>query len=108
MTSTPLRMTTTTLKVLAVLAATSPDEDAFGLRIIRETGLGSGTVYPILDRLERAGWIVGTWETKAPADRPKRRSYNMTAVGSAAYQQALSAREARQARWGLRSRTAGT
>ncbi|MEU3683738.1 MarR family winged helix-turn-helix transcriptional regulator [Streptomyces sp. NPDC030592] len=28
-----------------------------GLEICRATGKGSGTVYPILDRLGRAGWI---------------------------------------------------
>ncbi|MFF9043309.1 helix-turn-helix transcriptional regulator [Streptomyces parvulus] len=44
--------------VLRVLAAIhEAPAPISGLGICRATGKGSGTVYPILVRLERAGWI---------------------------------------------------
>jgi PadR family transcriptional regulator PadR len=41
--------------------------------------LPSGTVYPALYRLERAGLIVGRWATVG--ERRQRRSYELTASG---------------------------
>jgi DNA-binding PadR family transcriptional regulator len=41
--------------------------------------LPSGTVYPALYRLERAGLIVGSWTTVG--ERRQRRSYELTAAG---------------------------
>lgn len=96
-----VRMTTSTFAVLQVLADATPDDPVYGLRICEQAALGSGTVYPILDRLERAGWIVGEWEAEQPSGRPKRRTYRLTGVGRAAHIRALAAREARrgQRRW---------
>jgi len=34
-----------------------PAEQRYGLDICAETGLPSGTIYPILARLERFGWM---------------------------------------------------
>ena len=59
----------------------------FGLDIMRETGLPSGTVYPTLARAERAGFVRGRWEPRAVADgeaRPRRRHYQLTSAGEAA------------------------
>ncbi|HEX6526385.1 MAG TPA: helix-turn-helix transcriptional regulator [Streptosporangiaceae bacterium] len=98
-----IRMTTATLKVLEVLAAAGPAEPPFGLRICDVAGLGSGTVYPILDRLERAGWVIGEWETGQPAGRPRRRGYRLTGAGQAGYDRALARIAERRARrrWDL-------
>src|SRR6266508_3475131 len=41
--------------------------------------LPTGTVYPALHRLERAGLIAGTWSV---VDGRRRRSYRLTATGS--------------------------
>jgi PadR family transcriptional regulator PadR len=62
-------------------------EPRFGLDIMRETGLPSGTVYPTLARAERAGYVRGRWEARALADseaRPRRRHYALTPAGQAA------------------------
>lgn len=59
------------------------NDPPWGYRLCEETGLGSGTVYPILERLEEAGWIEGAWEAGRPADRPRRRFYLITAAGRA-------------------------
>lgn len=92
-------MTTATLKVVETLAHAAPGDEMFGLRICQQAGLGSGTVYPVLDRLERAGWIVGEWEVEQPAGRPKRRRYALTRVGEGAYVRILERRQAQAQRW---------
>ena len=50
------------------------------------TGLPSGTVYPILRRLDREGLLSLGWEKQADAQReqrPPRRYYEVTAAGEA-------------------------
>ena len=50
---------------------------------MRDTGLASGTLYPILVRLERAGWVEAQWEDIDPTveGRPSRRYYRLTPLG---------------------------
>ena len=55
-----------------------------GFDIMDATGLPSGTVYPILRRLDREGLLASTWEKVAIAQReqrPPRRYYDITAAG---------------------------
>jgi PadR family transcriptional regulator len=87
--------------VLDVLIAAG-DDPPWGYRICEDAGLGSGTVYPILERLEEAGWIEGTWETGQPANRPRRRFYSLTGAGRAEYSAALTRRQNRTRAWRLR------
>jgi len=64
----------------------------FGLDIMRETGLPSGTVYPTLTRAEASGLVRGRWEARAAAladGRPRRRYYELTTAGKAALADAL-------------------
>lgn len=82
-----IRMTRTTRDVLAVLLD-GLREDLHGLEICRRAGLGSGTTYPILARLEKVGWVQARWEDEQewldPADgkrRPRRRYYALTGEG---------------------------
>lgn len=76
------RLTTQTLKVLASLMSRTQDEIS-GAEIARSTKLASGTLYPILFRLEEAGWVESRWETEDPHElgRPRRRLYRVTGVG---------------------------
>ena len=70
------RMTTQTLKVLgAILNATGGELS--GAEISKDTKLMSGTLYPILMRLEQCGWLESRWETEDPKalGRPRRRYY---------------------------------
>jgi PadR family transcriptional regulator PadR len=79
---TDIRMTIQVVKVLAALLADS-GEERYGLDLMRQTGLASGTLYPILARLQRAGWVQAAWEDIDPAGagRPARRFYRLTAEG---------------------------
>jgi DNA-binding PadR family transcriptional regulator len=55
-----------------------------GFDIMDATGLPSGTVYPILRRLDREGLLDSKWEDQAAAQReqrPPRRYYAITAAG---------------------------
>jgi PadR family transcriptional regulator PadR len=74
-----------TQSVLAVFLE-SPGRTRYGLEISREIGLASGTIYPILARLERIGWLLSEWEQIDPAaeGRPPRRRYRLTATGEVA------------------------
>jgi len=77
-----LRMTTSVLRVVSALL-TDATADRYGLDLMQDTGLASGTLYPILLRLERAGWVSSHWEDADPVieGRPTRRYYRMTALG---------------------------
>jgi DNA-binding PadR family transcriptional regulator len=63
-----------------------------GFDIMDATGLPSGTVYPILRRLDREGLLASTWEKQATAQReqrPPRRYYSITGAGAAMLAEAL-------------------
>jgi PadR family transcriptional regulator, regulatory protein PadR len=73
------------LQALRVLEAflESPTDQLSGADVQRRSGLASGTLYPILLRLESAGWFVSRWENIDPssAGRPRRRLYRLTPSG---------------------------
>jgi DNA-binding PadR family transcriptional regulator len=78
-----------TLSVLAVLCA-RPEVWHHGYDIARETGLKSGTLYPILIRLADRGLLDACWEDEQPAGRPRRHLYQLTSEGLARASQALA------------------
>jgi PadR family transcriptional regulator PadR len=87
---TPPKMTTQTLSVLSAMLR-EPDADWYGLDLSKRSGLKPGTIYPILDRLLKAGWLERHWEPIDPATegRPRRRLYRLTGVGAPAARWAL-------------------
>jgi PadR family transcriptional regulator, regulatory protein PadR len=78
------RITTQTIKVLAAFMSRMQDEIS-GAEIARTSTLASGTLYPILFRLEEAGWVESRWESEDPHElgRPRRRLYRVTDLGAA-------------------------
>jgi PadR family transcriptional regulator, regulatory protein PadR len=79
------RITLPLLKVLRELAR-QPTGEHYGLELARATRLSSGTVYPILTRLERAHWVTSDWEDidEATEGRRRRRYYRLTGEGATA------------------------
>jgi PadR family transcriptional regulator, regulatory protein PadR len=75
-------MTVPTARVLATLL-TDPTADRYGLELIRLTGIPSGSLYPILYRLQEHGWLDAHWEAIDPVTegRPARRFYRLTPEG---------------------------
>jgi PadR family transcriptional regulator, regulatory protein PadR len=89
-------MTMPTLAVLDTITTRhNHGEQAWGLQICRTTGLGAGTVYPILKRLKKAGWVNAEWEATHASGRPRRRLYKLTSTGRAFYDEAVIRRVAR-------------
>ncbi|HEY2287288.1 MAG TPA: helix-turn-helix transcriptional regulator [Streptosporangiaceae bacterium] len=91
MTPTP-RMTLQTQLVLRAMLA-EPAATRYGLELCDLTGLPSGTVYPIVARLEQCGWLASSWEDPAQhvaAGRPRRRYYRLTGDGAEAARGALA------------------
>ncbi len=78
-----------TLAVLAVLCA-QPSAWQHGYAIAQETGLKSGTLYPILVRLADRGLMEASWEDEQPAGRPRRHLYRLTPEGLATATTALA------------------
>jgi PadR family transcriptional regulator, regulatory protein PadR len=76
------RLSSQTLKVLGALMS-CPSDELSGAEIGKRTKLASGTLYPILFRLEGVGWLQSRWEVEDPVvlGRPRRRFYQITAEG---------------------------
>jgi DNA-binding PadR family transcriptional regulator len=74
-------MTAPTVAVLRALAS-EPSRWRHGYDLMTETGLKSGSLYPILIRLADRGLLDSTWEEQdAPSGRPPRHSYRLSATG---------------------------
>ncbi|MEM7414820.1 MAG: PadR family transcriptional regulator [Gemmatimonadota bacterium] len=75
----------------------------YGFEIMRATHLPSGTVYPLLRRLEAAGHVASSWEAAEKAHeegRPPRRYYEATPDGVAALVEARDRIRSQQALFG--------
>jgi PadR family transcriptional regulator PadR len=87
--SSPVRLTHSTTLVLVALARGV----RHGFDLLDETGLESGTVYPILRRLEQSGLVRSRWEAvqRARAEgRPPRRYYELSGAGAEVLEEALA------------------
>src|SRR5688572_520812 len=84
-------MTIPTQLVLEALLS-DPQQELYGLAIGEAAGLRSGTVHPILARLEGYGWLASRWEDvdASTEGRPARRYYRLTADGVQAARAALA------------------
>src|SRR5256885_754860 len=83
------RFSTQTSSVLAALAA-DPTAWLHGYLLAKQTGLRSGTLYPILIRLADQRLIEARWEDEQPAGRPRRHLYRLTTEGLAAARTVLT------------------
>jgi PadR family transcriptional regulator PadR len=96
------RVTSATLDVLEVLVDT-PD-DAHGFTIAQTARRPTGSVYPILARLESAGWLDSYWEDQNPREGlPRRCFYCLQPDGLRAARTLLAEGRPKQSR-GLASR----
>lgn len=90
------RMTLPTRLVLEAMLA-APTQEMYGLQIGEEAGLPSGTIHPILARLEGCGWLESHWEDINPRKegRPRRRYYRLSPDGIDYVRAALARARAR-------------
>ena len=78
-----------TLSVLAALCD-EPSQWRHGYALARQTGLKSGTLYPILMRLADRELVEACWQDEPAPGRPRRHLYRLTAAGLAAATAALA------------------
>lgn len=76
------RLTPATADVLSVLLA--DPAPVWGLAIVKASDRPAGSVYPILERLERHRWVTSEWETDDARSGPRRRYYVLTPDGRVA------------------------
>ncbi|HEX2745012.1 MAG TPA: helix-turn-helix transcriptional regulator [Streptosporangiaceae bacterium] len=102
------RMTLPTQLVLRVMLD-EPTREMYGLQICEAAGLPSGTIHPILARLERLGWLESRWEDASPREegRPRRRYYYWSKEGAERARIALAQAATSVSTIGLRARPAG-
>ena len=86
--STSPKMTTATRLVLLALL----DGETYAFRVCAMTGLKSGTVSPILERLAEARWTRDRWERLdvSREGRPARHYHRLTAAGERAARAAVN------------------
>jgi PadR family transcriptional regulator, regulatory protein PadR len=84
------KATQQTLKVLEAFLE-RPLEARHGFDLLGPTGLRSGTLYPILIRLQRLGWLASHWE-EGERRGPRRRLYLLTAEGEPAARKLVAER----------------
>jgi PadR family transcriptional regulator, regulatory protein PadR len=70
-----------------------PGQPRYGFELMRLTGLASGSLYPMVARLEGAGWLTGGKEDIDPRaeGRPPRRHYTITGAAVTAARTQLAA-----------------
>jgi|SRR5215471_10456078 len=76
-----LRISTQTLTLLDALL-NRPSDWRHGYALSQLTGISSGTLYPILMRLEKLHWLETKWEDPA-GGRPPRHLYRLTSEARA-------------------------
>ena len=91
-----------TLSVLAALCD-QPSQWQHGYALARQTGLKSGTLYPILIRLADRGLVEACWQDEPAPGRPRRHLYRLTSAGLASATGALAS----AAEWAAEQAAAG-
>ncbi|UYY79323.1 PadR family transcriptional regulator [Sphingomonas sp. R1] len=66
--------------LLQALAAHAPGW-CHGYELMKQTGLLSGTVYPLLMRMTEQGLVEATWHAPEQPGRPPRHAYRLTVAG---------------------------
>ena len=78
----------TKLVLLAFLER--PQHWRYGYDLTKETGLKSGTLYPLLMRLHDQGLLNAEWHPAQQLGRPARHAYRLTSAGIVLAEQARS------------------
>jgi PadR family transcriptional regulator PadR len=95
----PFRITDATVDVLQVLL--SDGQDLYGLKIAKMIGRPTGSVAPILMRLEGCGWVTSEWEADSDRGGPRRRFYRLHPDCLAEARELVATRSSRHRRRGM-------
>jgi PadR family transcriptional regulator, regulatory protein PadR len=69
-----------------------PDQPRYGFELMKLTGMASGSLYPMLAKLESAGWLAKGREEIDPraAGRPARMHYTITGAAASSARMQLA------------------
>ncbi len=67
---------------------------AHGYELCKQTGVKSGTLYPLLMRLKDQGYLEAEWREPAELGKPPRHAYRLSASGVALARDILPAKRA--------------
>ena len=90
-----LRVSPQTLSILETLLV-RPAEWHHGYALSQRTGIASGTLYPVLMRLEKLHWLETRWEEPKNTGRPPRHLYRLTSQARAWAREELQDARARK------------
>ncbi len=71
------------MRLLLDVLAAERQQWRHGYDLMKETGLSSGTLYPLLMRMTDQGLVEAEWRAPAQPGRPARHAYRLTAAGVA-------------------------
>jgi PadR family transcriptional regulator, regulatory protein PadR len=74
-----------------------PAKPRYGYDLMKASGLPSGTLYPMLGRLQEQGLVSSAWEPTGADGRPPRRYYQLTDEGLETGRQELARADAARA-----------
>jgi DNA-binding PadR family transcriptional regulator len=77
-------------KTVLIALFERPQSWRYGYDLIKETGLKSGTLYPLLMRLHDQALLDAEWHPSTQAGRPPRHAYRLTRRGIALAEEVLS------------------
>jgi PadR family transcriptional regulator, regulatory protein PadR len=66
---------------LLVVLAQADQQWSHGYDLCQLTGIMSGTLYPLLIRWEKQGYLEAEWQTPTAPGRPPRHAYRLSAAG---------------------------
>jgi PadR family transcriptional regulator, regulatory protein PadR len=84
-------------KALLAALAGRPEEWRYGYDLSKETGLKSGTLYPLLIRLSEMGMLESEWREPEREGKPPRHVYRLTSQGLTMAEEALKPAASRPA-----------
>ncbi|RHW18836.1 PadR family transcriptional regulator [Sphingomonas gilva] len=71
------------MRILLDALSAEREQWRHGYDLMKETGLSSGTLYPLLMRMTDQGLVEAEWREPAQPGRPARHAYRLTAAGFA-------------------------
>lgn len=71
------------MRLLLTALSRQRSEWRHGYDLLKDTGLSSGTLYPLLMRMSDNGLVEAEWREPAQIGRPPRHVYRLTASGFA-------------------------
>src|SRR5687768_9434793 len=71
------------MRALLTALSTQPGKWRHGYDLMKETGLQSGTLYPLLMRMADKSLVEAEWREPVQPGRPARHAYRLTTAGLA-------------------------